>query len=141
MGTIPHPEKFLKEFKALPNWLVWREEERKGRATKVPYSAAGGVGSSTDASTWTSYEVALAAVPRFDGLGFAITDGNVLVDLDGCCDSESGVIEEWAQFIVDFLQCPTEVSPSGTGLHVYVRSKNARSLSGCSTRTARGSRA
>jgi putative DNA primase/helicase len=128
MGTIPHPEKFLKEFKALPNWLVWREEERKGRATKVPYSAAGGVGSSTDASTWTSYEVALAAVPRFDGLGFAITDGNVLVDLDGCCDSESGVIEEWAQFIVDFLQCPTEVSPSGTGLHVYVRSKNARSL-------------
>src|SRR5713101_7654112 len=114
---------FLSEFKSLPHWLVWREEKKgRGKPTKVPYSAAGGKGSSTDSRTWTTYEVAAAAVSRYDGLGFAITDGVVLIDLDGCRNPESGIIEPWAQFILDFLSCPTEISPSGTGLHIYVKS-------------------
>jgi primase-polymerase (primpol)-like protein len=75
----------------------------------VPYSACGGAGSSTDPATWSSYQEAVAKVGRFDGLGFAITDGNMLVDLDGCRNVETGIIESWAQDIVDHLVCPTEI--------------------------------
>lgn len=120
---------FLKEFKAQPKWLVWRTEKRgKGAPTKVPYSAKGGTGSSTNPETWSSYEEASAVAARYDGLGFAIADGHVLIDLDGCRDPQTGIIEKWARFVVEFLQCPTEISPSGAGLHIYVKSRNARSL-------------
>lgn len=129
METIAQSGGFLKEFKALPNWLLWRNEARNGKTpTKVPYSAHGGGGSSTDPATWATFEEASSAVGNYDGLGFAITDGNVLIDLDGCRDPKTGKIDAWAQFIVDFLMCPTEISPSGAGLHIYVKGKNARSL-------------
>jgi hypothetical protein len=49
-------------------------------------------------------------------------DGNVLIDLDGCRNPETGVIEEWGKFVIDFLQCPAEISPSGQGVHIYARS-------------------
>lgn len=126
MIDSPQPA-FLEEFKAEPKWLVWRTEKRGKTITKIPYSARGGTGSSTNPETWSSFAEASAVATRYDGLGFAITDGHVLIDLDGCRDPKTGIIEEWAQFIVDFLQCPTEISPSGTGLHVYAKSKNARS--------------
>jgi hypothetical protein len=70
----------------------------------------------------------LATGKPFSGIGFAITDGYVLIDLDECRDPKAGTIEEWAQFIVDFLHCPTEISPSGTGLHIYVKSQNGTCL-------------
>ncbi len=126
---MENAEQFLAEFKAQPRWLLWRHEVRNGsKPTKVPYSVRGGLGSSTDPLTWASYPEALAAVNGFDGLGFAITAGNVLIDLDGCRDPDTATIEAWAQNIVEFLQCPAEISPSGTGLHIYVKSPNGRSL-------------
>lgn len=121
-------DSFLQEFKQLPNWLLWRNEGRNGKRTKIPYSAHGGMGSSTDSATWSTYVEATALAANYDGLGFAITDGNVLIDLDDCRDPVTGTIDTWAQFIVDFLSCPAEISPSGTGLHIYVKDVNAHSL-------------
>lgn len=56
------------------------------------------------------------------GLGFVFTadDAFVGVDLDGCRDPETGTLDEPAQSIVDRLDSYTEVSPSGTGVHVLV---------------------
>jgi len=59
------------------------------------------------------------------GVGFMFVKADKLVgiDLDGCCDPDTGeIIEAWAQEIVDahpggFLT----PSPSGTGLHLIVR--------------------
>lgn len=45
----------------------------------------------------------------------------VAVDLDDCRDPETGAIEPWAQDIIDRLDSVAMVSPSGTGIHVYVR--------------------
>jgi hypothetical protein len=113
---------FLGEFKQQKRWLLWREETYKGRPTKVPYSVSGVLGSSTNPETWAHYATVLAASERYDGIGFAMGDGNVLIDLDGCRNPETGAIEDWAQFIMDFLSLPAEVSPSGTGIHLYARS-------------------
>jgi putative DNA primase/helicase len=122
---------FLWEFKAQANWILWRQEACDAKPTKVPYAVRGGFAKSNDPSTWTTYEAALAKIGgdrSYDGLGFVITDGNVLVDLDGCRNPESGVIERWALEIISMLNAPTEISPSGKGLHAYLNSQNARSL-------------
>ena len=128
MAAVPQHAQFLAEFKQERRWLLWRSEARNGRQTKVPYSVHGGLGSSTDPQTWGDYEEVAAAVDTFDGLGFAITDGNVLIDVDGCRNPGTQIIEPWALDITAVLNAPTEVSPSGNGLHVYLRSKNARSV-------------
>jgi primase-polymerase (primpol)-like protein len=90
-------------------------------AKKIPLQAAGrDVASSTDPSTWCSYEQA-AASDRGVGLGFVLNgDGIVCIDLDHCVDA--GVLAPWARRIVDAAPgAYVEVSPSGHGLHVWGR--------------------
>jgi hypothetical protein len=100
---------------------------RDGRRTKPPYQPSGAYASATTPETWTSFETARRAYARggFAGLGFVVTeeDGFVGVDLDHCRDPHTGAIEPWAQEIVDTIQSYTEVTPSGTGLRIFVRGK------------------
>jgi hypothetical protein len=58
-----------------------------------------------------------------DGIGFmfAETDPYVGIDLDKCCDRGTGVLEGWARRIVERLNSYTELSPSGTGVHIILR--------------------
>src|ERR1019366_10787512 len=65
MDTYPQYANFLSDLKRERRWLVWRNEVRNGRATKVPYCARGGWGSSTDPQTWASYEEAADAVVTY----------------------------------------------------------------------------
>ena len=55
------------------------------------------------------------------GLVLVADDDLMVFDLDHCRDAETGVIEEWATGIIDTLNSYTEVSPSGTGIHIFVR--------------------
>lgn len=116
------------ELRRRPQWLVWKLEKRDVKPTKVPY-IAGGVGraSSTDSETWRSFDEAVAALQtgRYDGVGFVFTSGDPYagVDLDGCRDPETGVLEQWATEIVRNLDGYAEVSPSGKGVHIIVRGK------------------
>jgi putative DNA primase/helicase len=59
------------------------------------------------------------------GIGFVFTPEDDLcgVDLDGCLDPETGKIESWAQEIIEELDSYTEISPSGTGVHILLRGK------------------
>ena len=43
------------------------------------------------------------------------------VELDGCRDPETGVINDGAQAIIDDLDSYTEISPSGRGVHILVK--------------------
>jgi len=63
----------------------------------------------------------LAAADRFDGVGFVLGGGFAGVDLDHVREPETGHVDPWALKVVEDLQSYTEVSPSGTGLHVIVR--------------------
>jgi hypothetical protein len=105
-----------------PQWVVWKREEREGKATKVPYNARTGArASSTDAGTWHTYAEA-AAAPGVDGVGFVVTwdDPYTGVDLDGALDAD-GRVRPWAGAILDGLNSYTEVTPSGRGLRVWVQ--------------------
>ncbi|MGH3147294.1 MAG: DUF3987 domain-containing protein [Rubrobacter sp.] len=117
----------------LPQWIVWRSEMRDGKPTKIPYSPrTGRRASSTDSDTWGGIEVARAACASggadeeaYDGIGFVFTaeDPFLGVDLDGCLDPETGEIERWAAEIIEELDSYTEISPSGSGVHVLVRAE------------------
>lgn len=109
------------ELCALPQWVVWREVVRDGKRTKPPYRINGQEASSTNPATWTTFEKALRASLRFDGIGFVFTKetGITGIDLDECV--QGGVIEPWAQDVVNGLDSYAEFSPTGTGIHVFVR--------------------
>jgi hypothetical protein len=110
----------------LRQWLCWRSEERDGKPTKIPYSPlTGQKASSMSAESWAGYEEAVKAVREhgYGGIGFVFTPDDDLcgVDLDGCLDPETGEIEPWAQEVIEELDSYTEISPSGTGVHILVR--------------------
>lgn len=116
------------ELRAHPNFLVWRLEEREPgkKPTKVPYEAKNpsNRGSSTDSRKWCDFESALRAVESagVDGLGFALQKelGIIAIDLDSCRNPITGEIQPWAQKIIDCHASYTEVSPSGTGIHIFI---------------------
>jgi primase-polymerase (primpol)-like protein len=118
----------LQQLQGHSQWVVWQRELVNGRNAKVPYDPETGQRASvTDPATWGDYETACKSCQAelMDGLGFVLTPatGLVVVDLDGCRDEDTGEVEPGAQGIVDRLNSYTEVSPSGTGLHVWVRGK------------------
>ncbi len=109
-------------------WICWRYEWTEDREewTKIPVDPnTGGRASSTDSATWTSFSDAVKFHERTetdsDGLGFVFAEDDDLVgiDLDDCRDPETGHPEQWAVDIVNTLESFTEVSPSGTGFHVF----------------------
>ena len=113
------------ELKSEDRWVCWRWELRDGKWTKVPINAASGArASSTDSSTWSTFEEAIRYARKhlLPGDGFVFTDSPFVgADLDGCRDPETGRMEEWAREIVAELDSYAEVSPSGTGVKVFVR--------------------
>jgi hypothetical protein len=114
--------------RVLPQWLVWLKEEVKGRLTKVPYDAkTGRKASSTDPATWATFDAALAAcqADSFAGVGFVFaSDGDFCgVDLDDSIDPATSALKPWARAIVEQLNSYTEISPSGTGVKIFLRAK------------------
>lgn len=101
------------ELIALPRWI---RHDRKRPITVNGYAA-----SSTASNTWSTYTDAKAS-KHGDGIGFVLNgDGIICIDLDHCLD-ENGALSVVAQMILD--ETPgayAEVSPSGTGLHVWGR--------------------
>lgn len=67
--------------------------------------------------------MALAEREGLAGVGFvfAETDPYCGIDLDKARDPETGAIADWAQRVIDRVASYTEVSPSGTGLHIIAR--------------------
>lgn len=93
--------------------------------SKAPLRAncPGALASVVAPSTWSSYEEA-ATARHGAGLGFVLAEGDgiVCIDLDHCLTD--GRLAGWAREIVD--RCPAtfvEVSPSGTGLHIWGRGR------------------
>lgn len=116
-------DRFPPELRALPQWVVWRVEERGDKPTKVPYAVDGRPASTTDPGTWAALDMAISRfqLGGVDGIGFVFStaDPFVGVDLDGALDGDR--LAPWAAEIVAELDSYTEISPSGRGLHVLIR--------------------
>ena len=109
--------------KAIPQWVLWKLEDRNGKTTKTPYQAHGALAKVNDPTTWTTYAKALAAYQAggFSGMGIVLTKetGIVGTDLDKCLNPDTGELESEAARIVSELPTYCEVSPSGRGLRLF----------------------
>ena len=87
-------------------WVLWQYEERDGRATKVPYRIGHRRASTTDPSSWASFEAVAdewrRAPSRYAGPGFVFSADDPFcgVDLDDCLDAD-GTVKPWARGIVE----------------------------------------
>jgi hypothetical protein len=119
--TDPIPN-FPAELKALPIWLVWKKEVRDGRMNKTPFNPTNGR-RTNDSTQGLSFDVAVANLRGYDGLGIYIEDGLIAVDLDNCIVQGPEPIKPYAMEIVKKLNSYSEVSVSGKGIHVLIRGK------------------
>ena len=110
-------------------WVCWRyDTSDSGKPTKVPYDPRSGRrASSTDPATWITFEEALdayTATESYNGVGYVFSgsDGMAGIDLDDCIRSD-GSLAPWAQEVVDQFQTYSEISPSETGLKVFLRGR------------------
>lgn len=100
------------------------------RLTKVPYTIANRKASSTDPSTWTTYEEAkkAATLPnsKFSGIGIVFDPSQTLlgIDIDHVLDDKGKLLPEYENQITALIKRAntyTELSPSGTGMHLLLR--------------------
>lgn len=135
-----------KELQEKPQWVLWRGTDRidqktgEVKVTKVPMNPRGlGNAKTNDPRTWGTFEDCCTAIEwalegweaeepgayRGGGLGFVFTAGDPYagIDLDHCRNPETGALEPWAQQLITRLNSYTEVSLSGTGLHIFAQAK------------------
>jgi hypothetical protein len=123
-----YPEHVPKELKVSKFWVCCD-------ADKVPLVAWETYrASSTNPQTWRHYDEAVAAFhahpARYAGVGRVITeeDTYVGIDLDDVRVPASRELSPRAARILESLDSYSEVSPSGTGVKVWVRARLERSF-------------
>lgn len=128
------PENIPASLKALPQWVCWRLMDVNGRTTKVPFAPKGGFkASSTNPEHWTSFEEAMAVYRQgnYSGIGFVLAEsGQVGLDLDHCL--ADGKLHPDVEAILKRLNSYTEITQSGTGVHVLLMGK--KNTSACARR-------
>ncbi|MCQ2356248.1 MAG: hypothetical protein MJ014_04435, partial [Methanocorpusculum sp.] len=109
--------------RARRQWLVWRYGERDGKPTKIPADPRTLRNTDATKAVWTYDECAAAVRAHPDilaGVGVSLRDGLCAVDFDKVLD-EGGRLKpdhDHMRRVVDIINSHTEISPSGTGLHI-----------------------
>lgn len=114
------------ELAALDQWVNWKLTERRGKVTKVPHRPSDGMlASTTKRSDWGTLEEALEGLEAhgMDGIGFVFSkdDPYCGLDFDHCIEDEA--IHPAVMNLLDEFDSYTELSPSGTGVHVIIKAK------------------
>lgn len=119
------------ELKQLHQWVCWKAEpipDKPDKIKKMPINpVTGGPAQSNNPDTWTDFQTAASAAPRFSGIGFMFGGGYFGVDIDGI----DGDIEAFKQgdpqnIVGEFLhtlESYGEYSVSGRGLHIICKGK------------------
>ncbi len=112
------------EMKTLTQWLVWKNEEKDGKPTKIPYNPRTHTrAKSNDWSTWGTFSEAYSTLlgGGYEGLGFVFTPPYIGIDYDDVRNPYTGEVTTNVCADIELLESYTEISPSGTGLHVICK--------------------
>lgn len=108
----------VKKYKNEKRWVSWKLETRNGKQTKVPYSISGSKASSTDPKTWNKFDEI-----KTNNKGIVLHDKKLIcIDIDHCIvngDLAGEEREKILEFILS-VNSYAEISPSGTGLHIFI---------------------
>ena len=104
-----------------PRWVTWHYESRGQKAAKKPEQPV------NRPNTWLSFSDACTrlANSQRSGIGFVLGDGLIGIDVDECF----GPHPICREIVRDALKLGSysECSPSGNGLHVFIRGTIGRS--------------
>lgn len=135
-GNIPL---VLRERARWLNWMfLWKETDW----SKHPINPhTGGGGSSTNPRAWTTFDHAVRAFrahPDRAGVGYVFVreDGLCGLDLDDCIYSDGQLVPEAAEIVAAF-NTYTEISPSGTGLKLFLKGTKPAGA-GCKSKAIKG---
>jgi primase-polymerase (primpol)-like protein len=103
--------------KVLKPYKQWVTHDEKKRPFQV---GTGHFADVTDPNTWSSYDT----VKDCKRKGFVLTENDpfTVIDLDHCIKSQGRIKSETSKILM-YFQSYTEVSPSGTGFHIWVQGK------------------
>jgi len=112
---------------AIPSELKEYDQWAVGGRDKAPIDAkTGRPASSTDPSTWSSFDIAWAYYLKNKkkclGVGFMLSEDDpfTIVDLDKCIEAD-GSLNDKARETCSVLESYTEISQSNKGLHIVGR--------------------
>ena len=121
----------MEKLKQLPIWVKWKKQEvqtpggdglKTTRFTKVPYQINGKMASPVNPEQWATYDAVVASNQTgYNGIGFTISKEYPLlcIDLDHVI-KDGELCREDLQILVETADTYTELSPSGTGLHIIL---------------------
>jgi hypothetical protein len=118
-----HPENVPDELKVGEVWVTC--DEWKAPLIPIP-SGAVFAAKSTDPDTWRDYDTALKTFVENEhiaGIGRVLVEDEDYagVDLDDCLDPDTGELTQWAATILRRLSSYAEISPSLSGIKIWVR--------------------
>jgi len=114
------------EMRNQKNWVAWILKQKKdnpSKMDKVPVNAVTkGLAQSNNPETWCKFSIAVeyAEKHNLNGIGFMLSPPFVGIDIDHCID-ENGELSPMASEILSSLPTYAEISPSGTGLHIFCK--------------------
>lgn len=120
LGNIPP------QLKGWKQWVFWRgvkHDESDKKPTKIPFNATGAA-KSNDRTTWMPFVAMQTWMQRkMDGIAFVLSDDDPfsMIDIDGCVENEN--VSEFARKVIEYFDSYTELSPSGTGVRIFVEGK------------------
>lgn len=113
---------------SLNQWVLWRYVVKAAGTdpTKVPFQTNGQPAKADDPATWTDFQSVIAKCEGYDGIGFEFSASDPFcgVDLDGCRNPETGEVQAWARKVILSLASYSEISPSLTGVKIFIRGKS-----------------
>ena len=110
----------------LDQWCAWKYVPRKtGKPQKIPIDPkTGRYAVTTDPTTWGSLAQARERQQRYglDGIGIVLTEHDpfLAIDLDNCVTNDG--LTPLAAEALERLNTYAEITPSGTGLHLWLKS-------------------
>jgi archaellum biogenesis ATPase FlaH len=111
------------QLKQRKQWVNWKLVTRgNDKPTKVPIHPDGKPASSTDPETWCEFGAVVESSNKYSGIGFVFSPDDPFcgVDFDVCRDPQTGKVDEWAATWIRLLDSYSEISPSGTGIKVWI---------------------
>ena len=122
----------MQELKNQNVWVLYNGDKipfvlKEGKANSgINYNKGEGVTKKTATDYWIKHSA------DFKGIGFIIAPPYVGVDLDHCIKNNG--IAPYAKRILERLNSYAEISPSGDGVHIIVKSDKALDLTGLNIR-------
>jgi putative DNA primase/helicase len=110
----------LMQFANERRWVNWRLVDKgDGKPTKLPYQPSGVLASTTDPNTW--HTLTELHDKGFNGRGLVFTPDQLLLGVDGDhILAGDQISDDCFKRFVGAADTYTEVSPSKTGLHIYL---------------------